>query len=227
MLMTSNKIKRRALELGAQGCGIAGIKRFENAPEGFSPKDIFSKCKSVISFYKVMPAGAILAENPIPYTHASYQMYKEVDEISMGLLRFCQDFNINGVIIPSDTPYIYWDEDNMEGKGILSLKHTAVLAGLGIMGHNTIFMNSQYGNMPYLGAILVDDELEEDDLTNDFSCIPGCRKCIKACPVGAIEIGKVDQKLCREQSFYKVGRGWDTYNCSECRTKCPLHLGNL
>lgn len=33
----------------------ANIARFENAPEGFHPKNIFSKCKSVIVFIKQMP----------------------------------------------------------------------------------------------------------------------------------------------------------------------------
>ncbi len=94
----------------------------------------------------------------------------------MELIRYCHEFGAEAVIVPADTPYIYWDVENMEGKGILSHKHTAVLAGLGILGHNTIFMNPEYGNMVYLGSVLVDAELEQDELMTDFSCIPGCRK---------------------------------------------------
>lgn len=168
-----------------------------------------------------------MAENPIPYTHAAYQLYAEMDNTSMELIRYCHEFGAEAVIVPADTPYIYWDVENMEGKGILSHKHTAVLAGLGILGHNTIFMNPEYGNMVYLGSVLVDAELEQDELMTDFSCIPGCRKCINACPVGAISDGHVNQKLCREKSFFKVGRGWDLYACSECRVKCPLRTGRL
>lgn len=176
MKLNSSSIKERATLLGAHGCGIASIKRFDAAPEGFSPRDIFSRCKSVISIFKEMPIGAIMAENPIPYTHAAYQLYAEMDNTSMELIRYCHEFGAEAVIVPADTPYIYWDVENMEGKGILSHKHTAVLAGLGILGHNTIFMNPEYGNMVYLGSVLVDAELEQDELMTDFSCIPGCRK---------------------------------------------------
>ncbi len=227
MELQSYGIKQRAMELGAHGCGIANIERFDNAPQGFSPKDVFSRCKSVISIFKQMPSGAILAENSIPYTHAAYKMYDELDNISMEILRYCQDLGADAVIVPSDTPYIYWDPENMVGKGIISLKHAGVQAGLGIMGHNTIFMNPDYGNMVYLGAVLVDAELEQDELMEDFDCIPGCKKCITSCPVSAIENNSVNQKLCRKQSFFQVGRGWDLYNCSECRIKCPLRLGKI
>ena len=88
-------------------------------------------------------------------------------------------------------------------------------------------MNPDYGNMVYLGAVLVDAELEQDELMEDFDCIPGCKKCITSCPVSAIENNSVNQKLCRKQSFFQVGRGWDLYNCSECRIKCPLRLGKI
>jgi hypothetical protein len=33
------------------------------------------------------------------------------------------------VPIPSDGPYDYWDEKNLEGRGIISIKHAAILAG--------------------------------------------------------------------------------------------------
>lgn len=53
--MAPKQIKEYAIEVGANACGIANIARFENAPEGFHPKNIFSKCKSVIVFIKQMP----------------------------------------------------------------------------------------------------------------------------------------------------------------------------
>ncbi len=224
-MLTSSILKERAKTLGAHGCGIAGIERFNSAPEGFSPKDIYSKCKSVVVLEKQMPKGAIMAENPVPYTHAAYKMYEELDRLSMELLRCAEEYGVDGVLIPADVPYMYWDQENMVGKGIISLKHAAVQSGLGIMGHNTIFMSPEYGNMVYLGAILLNAELEEDEINTSFSCVAGCNRCIKACPQKAIRDNHVDQKLCREHSFFQVGRGWDLYNCSECRIKCPLRLG--
>ncbi|MDY0258019.1 hypothetical protein [Gudongella oleilytica] len=225
MKLTSGELKEYALSVGAMGCGIASIDRFVDAPDGFSPTDVYSKCKSVVVMFRQMPTGAILAENPIPYTHAAYQMYEELDRLSMDMLRFCQSKGVNGVIIPADVPYLHWDEEKKHGQGILSLKHAAVQAGLGMMGRSTIFINREYGNMVYLGAILIDEELEQDPLCEDFSCPPNCNICRENCPQQAIGEMSVDQKLCREHSFFKAGRGWDLYNCNICRRLCPLRLG--
>ncbi len=63
--MESKLIKEAAVVFGAHACGIADVARFEGAPEGFKPKDIFSRCKSVAVFIKQMPTDAILAENPV------------------------------------------------------------------------------------------------------------------------------------------------------------------
>jgi len=226
MNLSSIELKTFATSAGAMGCGVANISRFKNAPEGFSPKDVYSECRSVVVTFRQMPSGAILAENPIPYTHAAYKMYEEIDRLSMELLRFCQDKGVNGVIVPADVPYLYWDEANQHGMGIISLKHAAVQAGLGIMGRSTIFINRDYGNMVYLGAILINAELEPDTLVTDFACPPKCNICFENCAQQAILKGTVNQKLCREGSFFKAGRGWDLYNCNACRRLCPLRLGS-
>lgn len=223
--MNSERIKEFAVKVGAHSCGIANIDRFQNAPTGFSPTDVFSKCKSVVVFIKQMPKDIIFAENPVPYTHAAYKMYDEMDRIAMELCRFFQKNSIKAVLIPADVPYLFWDEDNMHGKGIISLKHSAVLAGLGIMGKSTIFMNKELGNMVYIGAVLIDAEVEPDPLVEDFKCPPSCRRCIDACKQQAMDGVTVNQKLCRQKSFFKTSRGWDLYNCNECRRVCPYREG--
>ena len=223
--MESMLIKEYAIGLGAHACGIASVASFEKAPAGFHPKDVFSQCKSVVVFIKQMPIDAIFAENPVPYTHAAYKTYEEIDRIAMELCRFFQKNNIKAVLIPADVPYISWDQENMHGKGILSLKHSAVLAGLGIMGKNTLFMNDTLGNMVYIGAVLIDEEVEPDRRVDDFRCPENCRRCLDVCPQQAMDGVTVNQKLCREKSFFKTGRGWDLYNCSECRKVCLYRTG--
>ena len=48
-------IKNVALQYGADVCGIGSIDRFKNAPKGFSPLDLFDKCKSVIAVGIALP----------------------------------------------------------------------------------------------------------------------------------------------------------------------------
>lgn len=41
------RIKQMIMSCGADVCGISSIKRFEAAPQGFSPKDIWGGCNPV------------------------------------------------------------------------------------------------------------------------------------------------------------------------------------
>jgi len=109
-------LKEYAYAAGAMGCGISSVNRFEEAPEGFRPTDIFSKCKSIVVMFRQMPAGAMLAENPIPYTHAAYMMYAELDRMSKNVMRYRQTNGVNGVIVPADVPYLHWEEANKHGR---------------------------------------------------------------------------------------------------------------
>ena len=222
MITTENVIKF-AKSIGAQDCGIANVERFSNAPEGFKPTDVFKDSKSVVVCIKKMPSGII--ENPVSYTKAAEKMYDDMDKISMELCRYFDNNDIKAIFIPANTPYLYWDQENMHGRGILSLKHAAVLAGLGIMGRNTIFINKYLGNMVNIGAVLIDYDMEPTPLITDFNCPTDCRKCLDTCPMKALDGITVNQKLCRERSITKAGRNWDLYSCSECRKVCTLMKG--
>jgi len=223
-MINSEMIKEFAKNLGADDCGIATIERFTKSPKGFAPTDIYSKCKSVVVFVRHMPIGCLDGEEMITYDHGAYEMYKKMDMISMETCYFFEEHGYNATIIPADVPYRYWDAEEKHGRGILSLKHSAVLAGLGFMGKSTIFIHPEYGNMCYLGALLTDCVLEPDPIMDNMSCPDGCNICEKVCPVGAIHDSKVEQKLCRPHSIVSTGRNWDIYSCAECRKKCPFKI---
>jgi epoxyqueuosine reductase QueG len=125
---------------------------------------------------------------------------------------------------PSD-PYDYWDDARQHGRGILSLKHAAVLAGLGQMGKNTLLVNDQLGNMLWLGAVLVNEKLEPDPLATYEACIPDCRVCLDACPVQALDGTTIDQRKCRGISGKSTEGGGFVYACNVCRKVCPRHQG--
>jgi epoxyqueuosine reductase len=226
-MYSTTDIKEIARTLGADACGIANIERFSNAPKGFNPVDVYDKCKSVIVFLKQMPSEAIMANNPVPYTHAAYQLYSELDRIGINLCRKLEGIGIPAVPVPTDTPYLFWDAKRMHGMGIISLRHAGSLAGLGFLGRNTLLINKEFGNMVYIGAVLASVNLDPSPLVDDFSCPPNCQICLDSCPVKALNGNTVDQSLCRKTSFYKNERGFDIYACNKCRRSCPLRLGKM
>lgn len=218
--MTSHEIKSLALGLGADKCGIAPVERFDDCPEGFHPKDVYGKCRSVVVFLKRMPHAAIQAESPVPYSHTAYQLYLSLDRIGLELCTMLGKQGIRAVPVPTDVPYMYWDEAEKRGMAIISLRHAAVRAGLGTLGRNTLLMNDELGNMCYIGAILTEAEFEPDAITTSPECPEGCSLCTDACPVNALTGTTVVQKLCREASCMTHPRGWDLYVCNECRKVC-------
>ena len=68
MKIDSIKVKEIMKNLGADLCGIATLDRFETAPEGYHPTDVFPACKSVISFACRFPVGALACNSHTPYT---------------------------------------------------------------------------------------------------------------------------------------------------------------
>ncbi|AEV67410.1 epoxyqueuosine reductase [Acetivibrio clariflavus] len=218
-------IKELAYQLGADVCGVGSIDRFENAPTGFSPLDLFDKCKSVIALGVALPKALYEVSPRLLYGHFNSKICSILDDIELKFAKELEKrYNCLAVPVPCDTPYEYWDAENMTAKGLISMSHTAVLCGLGSIGKSSLLINPEYGNRLTIGTVLTDLELESDDLQPDL-CIDGCSKCIDNCPVQAIADKRVNQKLCRQNIFGKTARGFDTVNCNKCRTKCPMRFG--
>lgn len=56
-MLTSEIIKKYALEIGADACGIAPMSRFDGAPDDMNPKFLFPEAKSCIGFVFRIPRG--------------------------------------------------------------------------------------------------------------------------------------------------------------------------
>lgn len=220
-----DKIKKVFINLGAEVCGIANIDLFTDAPKGFRPTDIYSSCKSVIVFAKKIPKGLAYVSPRITYKHFNDVSLIELDRIAYAAANEIEKmYNVITVPIPSDVPYEYWDEENMEGRGIVSMKHAAVLAGIGSIGKSSLLLNAEYGNMLNISAFLTNLDLPSDAPAENI-CIEGCRLCIDNCPVKAINEYGVNQKLCRQNAYISNDRGFDVTNCNKCRTICPMAFG--
>lgn len=140
-----DKIKEIFINLGADVCGIANVDLFIDTPKGFHPIDIFSECKSVIVFAKKIPKGLACVSPRIIYQQFNSIGPVELDRIAYRASNEIEKiYDAIAVPIPSDSPYDYWDAENLEGRGTISMKHAAVLAGIGTLGKSTLLLNSKY-----------------------------------------------------------------------------------
>lgn len=219
--MDSNSIKELVCSLGADVCGIAGIERFEAAPKGFHPLDIYSETKSVISFGKHFSGNLFTAGTNAPYTFVKNKLVQLLDDISIQLTYYLEQQGYNAIPIPADEPYDYWDSENMHGSGILSQKHSAQAAGIGFIGKNTLLVNEKYGNRLYLASVITNAELTQDILAKNL-CPDNCKLCINNCPKEALNGITVNQKRCREACITATPGGGFVYGCNTCRKVCPF-----
>lgn len=223
-MVSSAEVKKIAREVGADLCGIASVERFENAPEGFNPADLYADAKSVVVFAKRLPTGVLLAKSTVPYTVADAISLHETHRIGFDLAVRLEDLGCIAVPVPSE-PYLSWDSESMTGKGLVSLKHAGFLAGLGIIGKNSLLCNERYGNLIKLGAVLVNAAFDQDAIACDDVCPASCTLCLRSCPSGALGGMSVNQKKCRSHSEGATDKGAEITVCNACRTVCPNRYG--
>lgn len=223
--ISADEIKYRAKELGADLCGIASVERFADAPSGFHPTDILKACKSVIVIAMRIPVNTLISSSQAIYTFTHTRVFDKINSITFAIAIELEKWGSCAVPVPASEPYEYWDDSRQHGQGILSLKHAAVRAGLGQMGKNTLLVNDQCGNMLLLGAVLLGEEIEPDLLATYQACIPGCRICLDACSVSALDGNTIVQRKCRSICGKTTQGGGFVYNCNLCRKLCPHHQG--
>lgn len=219
--MDNNSIKAMVYSLGADVCGIADMERFKDAPDGFSPSDIYTDARSVIVYGKQFPKGLFELDSNVPYTFFKNKLVEMVDNISVELTMKIEEEGFTAIPVPSDEPYEYWDSENRHGMGILSLKHAAKAAGIGSIGKNTLLINEKFGNRLCLGAVISDAELIPDELTSNL-CPKNCNICLKVCPQSALDGVTIVQKKCREICSSFTEGGGMILSCNICRKVCPF-----
>lgn len=220
--ISSTEVKDIARSLGADLCGIAGVDRFSGAPKGFHPLDVFPGCKSVISFAVRFPVGTLACKTPVPYTRVRNSITPKLDAIALDL---CIELEKRGIIaVPIPTNESIWDEGTQRWRSVISQKHAAQAAGLGTIGRHSLLITPEFGSMVWLGCVLCDAQLKADALKERICT--DCDKCVKVCPVGALENADLNQNVCWDHAFGDDEdlKSW-VISCHKCRDICPYNLG--
>jgi epoxyqueuosine reductase len=103
-------------------------------------------------------------------------------------------------------------------------------SGLGWNGKSTVQIHRRLGTWFFLSVVLTTLELEPDEMEPDHC--GKCRRCMTACPTGAItEARKLDSRRCLSYltiehrgsipEEFRVALGDRIYGCDDCLTACP------
>jgi epoxyqueuosine reductase len=127
----------------------------------------------------------------------------------------------------------YGGDAAVYANGPFAEKPLARRSGIGFYGKHSIIINPRFGSWCVLGEGVTDIEFEPDrPLTR--SC-GRCRKCIDACPTGAIiRPYVIDRRICIQALTNwlgvipgKISRVWSNriYGCTTCQEVCPKNEG--
>lgn len=105
-------------------------------------------------------------------------------------------------------------------------------AGLGWIGRNTLLINPSLGSFCFIGIVISNFEPADTySLPETRNFCGNCRRCIDACPTGALSAYEVDANLCISYNTIelkgeipsgvkgKMGRRF--FGCDVCQESCP------
>lgn len=192
------KVKNFLAEKEIPVFGVASAESLNmKAPEGFRPMDMLKNAKSVLVLGKPLPLGVFHTPNAMKnkfYTQAFSTYYKMMDNATVSLALMIEENGVLSIPVPAYSPITFHQG---EPRGLLSLKHAAVEAGIGVMGKNSLLIHPRYGNILRLGALVTEMEWEEETPVFDRDLCPSdCHMCERVCPVSAIDNGKIDKMKC-------------------------------
>lgn len=211
-MLTAQKIKERALELGASAVGIGDIKYFEGTNPQRNPKSILPAAACVIGFafrvpralYKVMERGKQFFNYTQLGTKYIDEEMSEIFLLKMASLiedegyDACLQRNVSNLRIKGDkttnpelgdTYELVYAEPVEEGKTvpevIMDFNQAAKICGLGAAGKNGHVITPKFGPYARFVFIVTDAPLECDEPFGGTLC-DDCGECVKACPGHAI-----------------------------------------
>ena len=238
----SERIKQFAYSLGFDACGISMAENSGEQPnydlwisagcqadmgylernidKRLDPRLLVDGAKSIISVAINYYPSQKLPENVPQFAYYAYG--KDYHDVVRNKLNLLFDFiklhfpEVSGRCFTDSAPVLerFW----------------AAKSGIGFIGKNTLLILPRAGSFFFLGEIILDLPLNYD-LPIDLNC-GNCRKCLDACPTGAIEKPHwINARKCI--SYQTIENNGDidpdiiplltnnVYGCDICQKVCP------
>jgi len=239
----STEIKKKAIELGFDACGITSatlpknqIQHFRNWIENDNHGQMDYMEKNVEK--RVDPSKLVENAKSVVLVLLSYFKNIEYPD-TLKVSKYAQGVDYHYIIkekLNQLLLFIQENADEINGRCFVDsapvLERTlAQQAGLGWFGKNSMLLNKSLGSFFFIGEVILDVELEYD-LPFEKEFCGDCELCLRNCPTGAIVSPKVvDARKCisyltieKRGEFVPVEaemlNNW-IFGCDICQNVCP------
>lgn len=222
-MLTSEKVKQFAKEVGADLVGIGSLSRFEGAPLQCDPRTIFPEAQSIIGLgfrvhrglYRGIEEGTWFAGLPsMGYANIN-DVYAPIVLRQVGNL--LEDHGYEAVLYQNTSVRYGCGQGIPVAEGLprpdvfLHFRIAAYICGMGEIGWSKVFLTPEFGPRQRFAFILTDAPLEPDPLVAPGTLCDRCKACVRECPAHAIsgnesvkvtvagqelEWGRLDEQRC-------------------------------
>lgn len=232
-------------QLGLENVGFVKCRKFnelkvfyeerknENRENEFEESDIDKR----INPNHYMEEGKTIISIAFPYSHGS-------DNNNTGFSLYTRGEDYHKVV----RKYLDSICDFIKGKGGLAQgfvdsntlpeRYIAALAGVGFIGKNNLLITKEYGSYVFLGEIITDLEIYEEDKVSfdeifNFKDCGECEICYRECPTKSINRNTKNPNICLSYLTQKKElKDWEInalngriFGCDSCQLECPFNKG--
>lgn len=246
-------IRKFASSQGIDVLGFANKERFDGCPVRKNPFTIFPEGKSVIMLGKRICRGSLRGvEEGTNFLDYSFFATSWLEDEFLALAcydmtRAIENEGWEAVPVfpnPCDiAPTGISVEEGREAPNVFpDFDYAAVACGVAELSYSGLIFTSGFGSRQRFHMIITDAQLEPTPMLEQSIC-DGCKKCVTACPLGAIsgeteeivicgkkmKVAKIDYDLCR---ICKNGAAVNRFNpetkpdrvAAICNRTCMCHL---
>ncbi|KUO41388.1 MAG: hypothetical protein APZ16_02500 [Candidatus Hadarchaeum yellowstonense] len=224
-MVDKNKVKKLALRLGVDLVGFGPARKMDAAPAGHRATDFLPDAETIISAAIRINYSAVegLPKTRREYVNANDGARTILNEALVRVSGYLEEQGYSAIPFLQGT-----DRELMMGD--LSLKHAAVVAGIGEFGLNNLVLTPQFGPRVLLGAVVTSAPIKPDPPLKIQLC-DRCGACLKACPTGALKDPKgynrekgwtIDKHRCFHYIYEVLEPRYGHYSCGLCIKACPV-----
>ncbi|MFZ4575029.1 MAG: SCP2 sterol-binding domain-containing protein [Phycisphaerales bacterium] len=209
--LTADELRALCLSLGADDVGFVSIEEPLIAQERAQIEYAFPGVKSLIAICCRMSMENVRSPLRSIANQTFHATGHHVDDVCRSIVLALSD---KGVRACNPSMAFPMEIANIPDKQpwLISLKLVAEAGGLGVRGIHRSVIHPKFGSFVLLGVVLVDREIEGLSKKLDYNPCVGCKLCVAACPVGAIQPdGHFDVSACMTHNYREFLGGFSDW----------------